>query len=61
MDLGKEISFRFEQALEQQMDELDFFIYLLGEGITLSDIKTFCPENYEYSKMFMAEHGLVSM
>ena len=43
------------------MDELDFFIYLLGEGITLSDIKTFCPENYEYIKMFMEEHGLVSM
>ena len=59
IDLGEEISARFERANEIQMDELDFFIDLLDMGITLEDIELYCPDKYEYSKTFMEEHGLV--
>ena len=59
IDLGEEISARFENASEAQMDELDFFMDLLDTGITLEDIKQYCPDKYEYSKVFMEEHGLI--
>ena len=59
IDLGEEISARFENASESQMDELDFFMDLLETGITLDDIKQHCPNKYEYSKVFMEEHGLI--
>lgn len=55
----KEISARFENATESQLDELDFFMDLLETGITLDDIKTYYPEKYEYSKNFMEGHGLI--
>ena len=41
------------------MDELDFFMELIDIGISLGDIKKYCPEKYEYSKSFMEQHGLV--
>ena len=47
------------ESYEMQMDELDFFLDLLDMGITLEDIKECCPDKYEYSKIFMEEHGLV--
>lgn len=59
LNLEKEISDRFENASENQMDELDFFMDLLDSGITLEDIKIYCPDKYEYSKLFMEEHGLL--
>ena len=59
IDLGEEIYARFEKASEIQMDELDFFLDLLDMGITPEDIKECCPDKYEYSKIFMEEHGLV--
>lgn len=59
IDLGEEISARFENASESQMDELDFFLDLIDTGITLEDIKQYCPDKYEYSKVFMEEHGLI--
>ena len=40
------------------MDELDFFIDLVNKGITLEDIRVYCPDKYDYSKSFMEEHGL---
>lgn len=58
IDLGEEIAARFEKAAEDQMDELDFFMDLIDMGITLKDIKEFCPDKYDYSKLFMEEHGL---
>ena len=57
-NLGKELSIRFEKAAEEQMDELDFFIDLVNKGITLEDIRVYCPDKYDYSKSFMEEHGL---
>lgn len=50
IDLGEEIAARFEKAAEDQMDELDFFMDLIDMGITLKDIKEFCPDKYDYSK-----------
>ena len=49
----------FKNAAESQEDELDFFIDLMVAGITLEDIKEFLPEQYEYSKNFMEDHGLI--
>lgn len=49
----------FKNAAESQEDELDFFIDLMGAGITLEDIKEFLPEQYEYSKNYMEDHGLI--
>lgn len=59
IDLGEEISARFQRASEIQMDELDFFMDLFDMGITLADIELYYPERYEYSKRFMEEHGLI--
>lgn len=59
IDMGNELSVRFEDASESQMDELDFFMNLLDTGFTLDDIKEYLPEKYEYSKNFMEEHGLI--
>lgn len=59
IDLGEEISARFERASEIQMDELDFFMDLIDMGITLKDIELYCPDKYGYSKEFMEEHGLI--
>ena len=58
IDLGEEIAARFEKAAVDQVDELDFFMDLIDMGITLEDIKEFCPDKYDYSKSFMEEHGL---
>lgn len=59
IDMENELSARFEDASELQMDELDFFMNLLDTGFTLDDIKEYLPEQYEYSKNFMEEHGLI--
>ena len=59
IDMGNELSARFEDASELQMDELDFFMNLLDTGFTLDDIKEYLPEKYEYSKNFMEGHGLI--
>ena len=59
IDLGEEISARFERVSEIQTDELDFFMDLLDMGITLKDIELYCPDKYEYSKTFMEDHGLI--
>lgn len=58
-DLSAELSARFEDAAERQLDELDFFINLLDDGYTLEDIKENLPERYEYSRNFCSEHGLI--
>ena len=58
-DLSSELEARFEHATEEQVDELDFFMDLLDTGFTLEDIKENLPEKYEYSKVFMEDHGLI--
>lgn len=59
-DLSSELEARFATAVEEQWDELYFFMDLLDTGFTLADINKYCPEKYEYSKKFMEEHGLIS-
>lgn len=59
IDLGEEISARFDNAFDNGVDELDFFMDLIETGITLEDIKQFTPNKYEYSKYFMETHGLI--
>ena len=58
-DMGEELDAMFKHAVDTGMDELDFFMGLIDVGITLEDIKEFLPEQYEYSKKFMEEHGLI--
>lgn len=57
--LPEELDARFKNAYDKQIDELDFFMDLLEIGITLNDIKENLPEQYNYSKRFMEEHGLI--
>ena len=59
MDMTSELYERFKDAANNQLDELDFFMELMENGITLQDIKKFLPEKYKYSKKFMQEHGLI--
>lgn len=58
-DLSSELDARFQYAVENDIDELDFFMDLIETGITLDDIKENLPEKYEYSKLFLEEHGLI--
>ena len=46
-----------KNAIENNIDELDFFIEVLEQGFTLEDFKE--TEHYDYAKRFMEEHGLV--
>ena len=58
MDKAKYINEKFSTVSIEE-DELVFFSELIEDGITLADIKNYCPRHYEYSKKFMEEHGLV--
>lgn len=59
VDMADKLAARFNEVIESQTDELDFFMELLEVGYTLDDIKKYCPERYEFSKLFMEEHGLI--
>ncbi len=58
-DLRSELDARFENAIENNIDELDFFMDLLETGFTLDDIKENLPEQYTYTKEFLENHGLI--
>ena len=45
-----------KNAIENDVDELDFFMEVLEQGFTLEDFKE--TEYYNYAKQFMEEHGL---
>lgn len=46
-----------KNAIENNIDELDFFIEVLEQGFDLKDFKKIgC---YNYAKQFVEEHGLV--
>ncbi|WP_182431004.1 hypothetical protein [Clostridium sp. AF37-5] len=57
--MADKLTARFNEVIESQTDKLDFFMELLEVGYTLNDIKKYCPERYEFSKLFMEEHGLI--
>ena len=58
-DMKEELNVRFTHAVDNDCDELDFFMDLLESGITIDDIKQYAPDRYEYAKNFMKEHGLI--
>ena len=58
-DLTSELEERFQQASENNIDELDFFLDLFESGFTIDDIKVSLPSRYEYSKDFCETHGLL--
>jgi len=57
IDLESEINFVFAEALKGEMDELDAFLYLLENGVTLDDFTNIGKG--DYAETFMKEHGLV--
>ena len=46
-----------KDAIENNVDELDFFMEVLERGFTLEDFKEI--GHYDYAKKFMDEHGLL--
>lgn len=46
-----------KNAIENDVDELDFFMEILEQGFTLEDFKE--TKHYDYAKQFMEEHGLI--
>lgn len=60
MDLGEEISARFKDAAEKQMDELDFYMDLLEIGITVDLVRKYMDkEAASHMEQFCKEHGLI--
>lgn len=58
MDVSSALEARFEAAVENQEDELDFFTELLESGYTLADLR-YSDDRYLYAKQFMEDHGLL--
>lgn len=59
-DMGSEIGARFENALEKQLDELDFYTDLLETGITVDMVRKYMDdETANHMKDFCEEHGLL--
>lgn len=58
MDVDNELEARISDAVEKQMDELDFYIGLLHDGYTLKDFE-YSSERYNHAKEFMKTHGLI--
>lgn len=60
IDLGEEISVRYERAIEDQLDELDFYMDLLEIGITVEMVRKYMDDEHADSmKEFCEEHGLI--
>ena len=58
-DMSAEISARFENALENQVDELDFYMDLLETGINVAMIEKYIgKEAAIHMEEFCKEHGL---
>ena len=49
----------FQDAVENDADEYDFYKGLLDSGYTLEDIKVYLPKNFESTKAFLENHGLL--
>lgn len=59
-DMSSEISARFEAALEENWDELDFYMDLLEIGITVDMVRKYMDnEHADHMKQFCYEHGLI--
>lgn len=59
-DLYEELPVIFEKALEEQADELDFYMDLLETGITVHMVKKYVGyEEAYHMEVFCVEHGLL--
>lgn len=59
-DIGEEIGVRFENALENWDDELDFYMDLIETGITVDMVRKYMDdETADHMKTFCEEHGLI--
>lgn len=60
MDLSNELEERFRNAVENQLDELDFYADLLEIGITVEHVCRYMGEEAaKHMEKFCEEHGLV--
>lgn len=59
-DMGAEIEARFKYAIENQIDELDFYMDLLEIGIDIDMVRKYMGDNYaDIMEVFCEEHGLI--
>lgn len=58
--MAVEIKSRMTHAVEEQADELDFYMGLLEEGFDIEKVREYLgDESAEHMKVFCEEHGLV--
>ena len=59
-DMANEIEARFENAAEEQIDELDFYMDMLETGIDVDIVsKNTDDERADHMEQFCREHGLI--
>lgn len=59
-DMGAEIGARFENAIKEQIDELDFYTDLLEIGIDVEMVRKYMDdETADHMEQFCKEHGLI--
>lgn len=60
VDMETELEARYENAIEEQMDELDFYMDLLEIGITVDMVREYMDDEHaDHMKKFCEEHGLI--
>ena len=60
IDMTEEISARFENAIEEWDDELNFYIDLLETGITVDMVRKYMDDEHaDHMQKFCEEHGLL--
>lgn len=59
-DMGEALDAIFRYAEDNEVDELDFYMELLEQGITVEDIRKYkSEEDADIMKYFCEEHGLI--
>ncbi len=59
-DISSELDARFDNAIEKQVDELDFVMELFETGFTLEDLRENLSEDrFKYVHAFASDHGLL--
>ena len=60
IDMCSEISSRFENAIEENWDELDFYMDMLETGITVDMVRKYMDDEHAvHMQHFCEEHGLM--
>lgn len=60
IDLGEELEARYANAIEENMDELDFYMDLLEIGINVYTVRRYMgDEKANHMERFCREHGLI--